>query len=64
MLDDIRNHDPIATEKERGWMNTSPVEMGVCIVILTSVSIAIGVAASSSFDMEPHRPSVAAHASR
>ena len=64
MLDDIRNHDPIATEKERGWMNTSPVEMGGCIVILTGVSIAIGIAASSSFDMDPHRATVATPASR
>jgi hypothetical protein len=64
MLDDIRNHDPIATEKERKWMNTSPVGMGVCIVILTGVSIAIGIAASPSFDMEPHRATVATRASR
>jgi hypothetical protein len=64
VLDDIRNHDPIATETERVWMKTSPVEMGVCIVILTAVSIAIGVAASSAFDVEPRPAAVAAHASR
>ena len=26
MLDDIRNHDPRATAREREWMDTSPVE--------------------------------------
>lgn len=64
MLDDIRNHDPRATEKERGWMDTSPVEAAVRVVILASVSIAIGVAASQSLEMEPHPTTAVAHAGR
>ncbi|HEX7465814.1 MAG TPA: hypothetical protein VF309_04165 [Usitatibacter sp.] len=64
MLDDIRNHDPRATEKERGWMDTSPVEAAVRVVILASVSIAIGVAASQSLEAQPHPTTAVAHASR
>jgi hypothetical protein len=52
MLDDIRNHDPGATEREREWMDTSPVEVALRVMILACVSIAIGVAASQSPEME------------
>ena len=64
MLDDIRNHDPRATEKERGWMDTSPVEVAVRVVILASVSIVIGIAASQSAETQPHPSTAVVHASR
>ena len=54
MLDDLRNHDPAPTEKERGWMDTSPVEIAVRLVILVGFSVAIGVAASLAPDSAPH----------
>jgi hypothetical protein len=54
MLDDLRNHDPAPTEKERGWMDTSPVEMAARLVIVVGVSVAIGVAASPATDSAPH----------
>jgi hypothetical protein len=59
MLDDLRNHDPVPTEKERGWMDTSPVEAAVRVAIVVGVSVAIGVAASLAPDNAP-RPSTAA----
>jgi hypothetical protein len=53
MLDDLRNHDPAPTEKERGWMDTSPVEMAVRLVIVVGISVAVGVAASLATDGAP-----------
>jgi len=53
MIDDIRNPDPGATKMEREWIDTSPVEVAVRVVILACVSVAIGVAASQSPEMEP-----------
>ena len=64
MLDDIRNHDPNATENERGWMDTSPLEALVRVVTVVSISIAIGVAASQSLEMEPRPATAVVHASR
>jgi hypothetical protein len=64
MLDDIRNHDPAATKKERDWMDASPVELAVRFVALVSLSIAIGIAASPSLDPEPAPRTAAAQDSR
>jgi hypothetical protein len=64
MLDDLRNHDPVPTEKERGWMDASAVEMAVRLVILVGVSTAIGFAASLAPDKEPHRATATALTTR
>jgi hypothetical protein len=54
MLDDLRNHDPVPTEKERGWIDANPVEMVVRLVVLVGISVAIGFAASLSPEKERH----------
>ena len=59
MIDDLRNHDPLPTEKEREWMDTSPVEVAVRVVIVVGISVAIGVAANLAPDDGP-RPTAAA----
>ena len=46
MLDDLRNHDTNPNEQERAWMSVDPVAVAVRLLVLASLALTIGLAAT------------------
>jgi hypothetical protein len=51
MLEDFRDHDPNPTDQEREWMAANPLGVLVRLLALASLALAIGLTASSAFDI-------------
>ena len=50
MLDDIRNHDPLPTAEEQEWMALHELGAIARAVLLATVALAIGWAASVALE--------------
>ena len=61
MMDDLRNHDTAPNAQERAWMSVDPFAVLLRLVVLASLAVAIGLAASQI--ASPSRPDtvVASH---
>ena len=46
MMDDLRNHDSTPSAQERAWMSVDPLAALLRLVVLASLAVAIGIAAS------------------
>ena len=46
MLDDLRNHDTKPNAQERAWMSVDPFAVVLRLVVLASLAVAIGLAAT------------------
>lgn len=50
MLDDIRNHDPLPTEEESGWVGADAVGLIVRAMALAGLALALGAGVSALVD--------------
>lgn len=64
MLDDIRNHDPLPTEEESGWVGADAVGLIVRAMALAGLALALGVSVSMLADPGAVAPSAVASTSR
>ncbi len=59
MLDDLRNHDTQPTAQERAWMSVEPIAVLLRLVVLASLAVAIGLAATQITAPSTHDPVIA-----
>lgn len=64
MLDDIRNHDPLPTEEESGWVGADAVGLIVRAMALAGLALALGASVSMLADPGAAAPSAVASTSR
>ena len=60
MLDDLRDHDTMPNAQERAWMSVDLAAIGLRLVVLVSLAVAIGLAASQIVAPNTPDPVVAA----
>ena len=53
MLEDLRNHDPSPTEREREWMAVNPLSVTVRLIALAGIAMAIGLSGTQLLQADP-----------